>query len=101
MEWAKTGRKRKAKYMEKGELKQFFLCVVDSDNRVFSVEGPISNDESWNEAVCEAQSAGRSVHCFSVHDQPDRKAIEKSYATQTSFAAKEPGSVIALHRLLD
>ena len=87
--------------MGKRELKQFYLCVVDSDNKVFSVEGPMSNDESWNEAVCEAQSAGRSVHCFSVHDQPDRKAIEKSYATQTSFAAKEPGSVIALHHLLD
>ena len=50
--------------MGKRDLKQFYLCVVDSDNKVFSVEGPMSNDESWNEAVCEAQSAGRSVHCF-------------------------------------
>ena len=92
---------RKANYMGKRALKRFYLCVVDSDKKEFSVEGPMTNDESWNEAVCEAQSAGRSVRCFSVHDQPDRKAIEKSYATQTSFAVREPGSVIAVHHLLD
>jgi hypothetical protein len=86
--------------MGKKELKRFYLCVVDSDNKVFSVEGPMSNDESWNEAICRAQSAGRSVHCFSVHG-PDRMAIEKSYATLTSFTAKEPGSVIARHHYLD
>lgn len=87
--------------MGKRALKRFYLCVVDSDKKEFSVEGPMTTDESWNEAVCEAQSAGRSVRCFSVHDQPDRKAIEKSYATQTSFTVKEPGSVIALHYFLD
>lgn len=55
--------------MGKRELKRFYLCVVDSDNKVFSVEGPMSNDESCNEAVCKAQSAGRSIRCFSVHGQ--------------------------------
>jgi hypothetical protein len=87
--------------MGKRELKRFSLCVVDSDNKVFSVEGPMSNDESWNEAVCNAQAAGRSIHCFSMHDQPDRKVIERSYAAQTSFIAKEPGSVIIVDYTLD
>ena len=87
--------------MGKRELKRFYLCVVDSDNKVFAVEGPMSNTEGWTGAVCNAQAAGRSVHCFSVHDQPHRKMIEKSYAAQTSFVAKEPGSVIALRHLLD
>ena len=87
--------------MGKKESKRFYLCVVDSENKVFSVEGPMTNDEGWNDAVCNAQTAGRSVHCFSVHGQPDRAAIEKSYAAQSSFTAKEPGSVITLHHLLD
>lgn len=91
----------KASVMGKRELKRFYLCVVDSDNKGFSVEGPMSNDENWNQAVCKAQSAGRSVHCFSVHGQPDRTVIEKSYAAQSSFTAKQPGSVIVLHHLLD
>ena len=68
--------------MGKKESNLFYLCVVDSDKKVFSVEGPMTNDETWNEAVCNAQSAGRSVHCFSVHGQPDRATIEKSYAAQ-------------------
>jgi hypothetical protein len=87
--------------MGKKKSKLFYLCVVDSGNKVFSVEGPMTNDESWNEAVCNAQSAGRSVHCFSVQGQSDRATIEKSYAAQTSFTAKEPGSVIGLHHHLD
>jgi hypothetical protein len=61
----------------------------------------MSNDESWNEAVCNAQAAGRSIHCFRVHDQPDRNVIEKFYAAQKSFIAKQPGSVIVLHHTLD
>jgi hypothetical protein len=63
---------------------------VDSDTKVFSIEEPMSNDESWNEAVCNAQAAGRSIHCFRVHDQPDRNVIEKFYAAQKSFIAKQP-----------
>jgi len=93
--------REKASVMGKKELKRFYLCVVDSDNKVFSVEGPMSNDETWIEAVCKAQAAGRSIHCFSVHDQLDRDAIEISYAEQTSFSAKEPGSVVTLLHLLD
>jgi len=94
-------RKGKASNTGKKESKLYYLFVVDSDNKVFSVEGPMTNDESWNDAVCNVQSAGRSVHFFSVHGQPDRVAIEKSYAAQSAFTAREPGSVIALHHLLD
>lgn len=85
----------------KSNIKPFFLCVVDSDQRSFSIEGPMVNDERWNQAVCRAQSLGRAVRCFSVSSGVDRVAIAQSYAAQTSFEEREPGSIVALHYELD
>lgn len=41
----------------------FFLVVVDLDNRVFTVEGPMIDDTRWNKAVVRAQDAGRRLKC--------------------------------------
>jgi hypothetical protein len=79
----------------KRKISPFFLCVVDSDRKIFSIEGPMVNDEPWNEAVVKAQSSGRAVHCFSLPGEADRMALEKSHAAQTSFEAKEPGSIVS------
>lgn len=46
-------------------MEQFLLVVVDDDKKVFSVEGPMTNDTSWNENICSAQKSGRNVRCFS------------------------------------
>ncbi len=85
----------------KRQISPFFMCVVDSDREIFSIEGPMVNDEPWNEAVCKAQSSGRAVRCFSLPGEADHKALEKSYAAQTSLEAKEPGSIVSPHHELD
>ena len=35
--------------------KEFWLVIVDEDQRLFSVEGPMLTDEAWTKAVVEAQ----------------------------------------------
>lgn len=41
----------------------FVLIVVDHDAKKFCVEGPMVDDRSWNDAICDAQEAGRNVSC--------------------------------------
>ena len=41
----------------------FVLIVVDHDAKEFCIEGPMVDDRSWNDAVCDAQEAGRNVSC--------------------------------------
>jgi hypothetical protein len=48
----------------------FFLVVRDDDAKQFMVAGPMIDDRAWNDAVWEAQKAGR--HVRSCSGGPDR-----------------------------
>jgi hypothetical protein len=39
----------------------FYLIVADHDRGFFSVEGPMTDNASWNQAVVRAQERGRRV----------------------------------------
>lgn len=41
----------------------FLLLVVDHDKKEFTVEGPMTDDTKWNDAVVAAQDTGRQVNC--------------------------------------
>jgi hypothetical protein len=57
--------------------RQFVFVVVDRDTDEFTVEGPMSDDRSWNSAVISAQKAGRNTRCFGMGDiAPDIAADE-------------------------
>jgi len=64
------------------KINLFFLCVVDSHRKIYSVEGPMVNDEPWNEAVCKAQSSGEQCATAGVgriEDWPnDHEKVETS-----------------------
>ena len=38
--------------------KPFYLIVTDKNDKMFSVEGPMSDDRQWNHAVVMAQKSG-------------------------------------------
>jgi hypothetical protein len=57
--------------------RQFVLVVVDRDTGEFTVEGPMSDDRPWNEAVVDAERGGRNIRCFGMGDlTPDVAAAE-------------------------
>lgn len=58
---------------------QFHLVIVDEDRSTFAVEGPMLDDTTWNNAVCEAQQSGRRVRCFSTGaDRPEAIRYQQS-----------------------
>jgi hypothetical protein len=52
--------------MARHEIEPFLLYVVDQDQGEFTVEGPMTDDTSWINAVVAAQNAGRKVTCSTV-----------------------------------
>jgi hypothetical protein len=56
-------------------LKSFYLIVVDEDRGEFSVEGPMSDDTSWNFRVCAAQGKNRRVRCSTATNPTREEAI--------------------------
>jgi hypothetical protein len=57
--------------------REFVLIVVDRDAGEFAVEGPITDDRAWNNAVVNAQRFGRNIRCFGMGDcAPDAAAAE-------------------------
>ena len=51
--------------------REFLLVVTDRDKNIFTVEGPMSDDTRWIEAVCAAQDAGRRVNCHTPGEDLD------------------------------
>ena len=49
--------------MSKSSKGPFVVIVTDKEANTFSVEGPISDDTRWGNAVCDAQKQGRRVNC--------------------------------------
>jgi hypothetical protein len=45
-------------------IEPFYLVIVDDDRHLFSVQGPMSDDTSWNNRVYQAQERGRPIRCY-------------------------------------
>ena len=57
--------------------RKFVLVVVDCDTAEFTVEGPMTDDRGWYDAVMAAHVLGRHVRCFRMGDlTPDAAAAE-------------------------
>jgi hypothetical protein len=82
--------------------RQFVLVVVDRDTNDFSVEGPMSDERPWNEAVINAERSGRNIRSFAMGDlAPDVAAAE----WHSSYGGRRiaPGAIVwasdrAMHR---
>jgi hypothetical protein len=78
-------------------IEPFVLIVADHDNRIFSVEGPMVDDNPWSKPVVDAQEGGkRDIGCF-VPGGPARHDVDiaaRGYQRQYDYARVDPGSVV-------
>ena len=72
----------------------FFLIVADRDRRVFTVEGPMSDDGPWNRAAGAARETGRRIMCGPTG--PDRQALAAEYQQAHRLGGAPPGSILRL-----
>jgi hypothetical protein len=71
----------------------FFLIVADHDQGFFSVEGPMTDDRPWKNAVRHAHDQlGRHVMCGPTG--PDRNALAAEFQRAEKLAGVPPGSIV-------
>jgi hypothetical protein len=56
-------------------MDETFLIVIDEDRKLFTVEGPVADDQTWNSAVVAAQQAGRRIRCCNIGSTSRADAI--------------------------
>jgi hypothetical protein len=74
----------------------FYLIIADHDRGVFSVEGPMTDDRSWQGAVREARHHKHRIICGPAGADPDALAAE--YRRQHNLAGVPPGSIVRAPR---
>ena len=79
-------------------IEPFVLIVADHDNRVFSVEGPMMDDNPWSKPVVDAQDGGkRRVNCF-VPGGPARTDVEiaaRQYQQEYGYDRVAAGTIVS------
>lgn len=77
-------------------VKPFVLIVTDREKKEFCVEGPMVNDDPWNEEVVTAQKAGRQVNCHSPGETigADVEKAAASYAREYGYKRVVAGSIV-------
>jgi hypothetical protein len=71
-------------YMGK-QRKEFWLTIVDEDQKQFSVEGPMTSDKAWNKAIVQAQEQGRRIQCSSSFTDQTTKESIRVYRTRQGY----------------
>tara|TARA_B100000686_G_scaffold332025_1_gene396271 strand:+ start:1415 stop:1675 length:261 start_codon:yes stop_codon:yes gene_type:complete len=73
----------------------FFLVVVDRDNAVFNVFGPLSHDAPYVRAVSLAQQKGRNIDLHNPGEFDNRDDVIDNLQRQLGFShSDEP--IVAL-----
>ena len=75
--------------------KPFYLIVTDKSDKMFSVEGPMSDDRQWNHAVVMAQKLGRQVRCFTANGSSPEEAA-RDWLQRYSGKQVPPGEIVHL-----
>jgi hypothetical protein len=72
----------------------FYLIVADHDRGFFSVEGPMTGNASWNQAVIRAQEHGRRVECGP--SGLDRDTLAAEFQRQAQWMrGVPPGTIVS------
>jgi hypothetical protein len=75
-------------------LKPFVMVIADHDKEEFSVEGPMSDDTEWTEAVVKAQATGRNINCSTSTVSVTQAA--ESYAKTYGYTEVSSGSIVSV-----
>ena len=70
----------------------FFLIVADHDQGFFCVEGPMTDDQPWQNAARRARDDQRRIMCGP--SGPDRDALAADYHRAHKLAGVPPGSIL-------
>ena len=70
----------------------FYLIVTDHDRGVFAVEGPMTDDRKWQDAVREGRYHERRITCGPAG--PDRDTLAAEYRRLHNLAGVPPGSIV-------
>lgn len=71
----------------------FFLVVADHDRRVFSIEGPMTDDGLWIAAALRARDQ-QQRHVVCGPRGTDRAALAAEYRGLENMAGVPPGSIV-------
>lgn len=63
----------------------FFVVVIDHDNKVYTVNGPTSTDTFYVNKVNKLQKEGRSVNCFTSNAANKDGAVQNVLAIHTDY----------------
>jgi hypothetical protein len=75
------------------QLAPFFLIIADHDQGFFCVEGPMTDDRSWNNAARHARDQfGRRVVCGPAGT--DRNALAAKFQRAEKLAGVPPGNIV-------
>ena len=77
----------------------FVLVVADHDNRTFSVEGPMRDDNPWSKPVVDAQAGGtRRITCFVPGGAAKISAqiAARDYVREYGYTQVPSGSIVRL-----
>jgi hypothetical protein len=76
-------------------VEPFYLIVIDKDDGRFSVEGPMTDDRLWNQAVVVAQKSGRQVRCSTASGSSAEDAA-RNWLQWYSGKQVPPGEIVHL-----
>ena len=78
-------------------MEPLVLIVADHDNRIFSVEGPMIDDNPWSKPVVDAQEGGkRRINCFvpGGHARTNVEVAAQQYEQEYGYSRVAPGSIV-------
>ena len=75
------------------ESEPFYLIVTDHDRGVFTVEGPMTHSQPWDEAATYARSRHRHIVCGPTGAHREELANEHRTAHR-QLAGVPPGSIL-------
>lgn len=74
----------------------FFLIIADHDRGFFSVEGPITDERPWKDAIMQARKHERRIEYGP--SGLDRDALAADYQRASKLAGVPPGSILRPRR---
>lgn len=71
--------------MARMRTRRFRLILVDREQRIFNIVGPMTDDTDWTNKVVEEQQKGRQVNCQTVSAEETTEEIAERYAEATGY----------------
>ena len=82
--------------VERPSIWPFYLIVADHDRGLFSVEGPMTDDQLWMAAAQRARNRQRRVVCGPAG--PNAAVLAADYQETHKLAGVPPGSIVRPER---